>query len=665
MNNDKDEIKDKLEFLLKDDSYFSDKNKRIVTQTNSEVNNKKNAPVKKKYNNKKKYLFLILLIIVVNIGITAFVCYYNMNMGVQIKGVSNLYVNEYTYLSVKVDENSLENKKVVWTSSDESVATIDSSGRLTAIKDGTTTIKARIGLKRVSLNFVVKKMPTNSTEMCTYLKEKNRNLILYEDFEKVVDNKDDYYMIKAAHECANELNVPVRATNNAIYNIYNKNNEGTIKVKTSTDFNNSTIYIHDESEIIGKPTALSAIFTISNDSKIIKLTNKQISTLKSKMKVGTTKISELSGYGDALVEVVNSKKKQFIRLGSNANDGSYQKEYLKVDNEGNIKNEIMWNYSDVTSVKIYNIPSNELIIENGNFVTIAATSLSNTKTGYTIRGISVNRSNTKINKINHTVVNSKKEEIESISYNYIGFLNLNLVSDVIVKDCNLYALITTNTLLNSTYDLAVSNAVNIVFDSVMIPGKQLSGNYWGVMGGNYIKDATFKNCILNRIDVHSGVQNLTIKDSILGNKGIVVVGAGKLEITNTKVIGAPHFITLRNDYGSWWNGTIEITNSTYIPPVSNFASLIFSSVSFEDDLIHNFGYDLVLPNVKINGLKIEGNFNKFFIFNNANTDLLKGDLSLANNYTGGKFKYILPTSIRYSNIVSNSSLFVSKYRVNF
>ena len=242
---------------------------------------------------------------------------------------------------------------------------------------------------------------------------------------------------------------------------------------------------------------------------------------------------------------------------------------------------------------------------------------------------------------------------------------MNLVSDISISDCNLYALKTTKVSPNSTYDFIIDKSVNLNINNVKIPENQLSGSYWGVIATNYVKDITFNNCRLNRIDSHKGANNLTISNTVIGDKGLTLIGGGKLRISNTTVSGTPQFINLRSDYGSLWNGSIEISNSTFIPNTTT-PSLISMQVAFDNNLIHNFGYDLVIPNVTVTNFNIQKSVTNFPIYDNSKTGLLNGNLSLANNYTGGKFKFTIPSSIKYSNITSSSAnMVVTNYKKSF
>ena len=61
---------------------------------------------------------------------------------IEIVGDDNMLVGETQTLTVKVSPATAENKKVEWSSSDTSVATVDANGVVTALKAGTVTITA-------------------------------------------------------------------------------------------------------------------------------------------------------------------------------------------------------------------------------------------------------------------------------------------------------------------------------------------------------------------------------------------------------------------------------------------------------------------------------------------------------------------------------------------
>lgn len=160
---------------------------------------------------------------------------------------------------------------------------------------------------------------------------------------------------------------------------------------------------------------------------------------------------------------------------------------------------------------------------------------------------------------------------------------------------------------------------------------------WGITGTNYTKDIIYKNCELNRIDAHSGVHNLTIEDSIVGIKGITVVGSGKLNINNVTTLSPSTLVYLRDDYGSTWNGTINIKNCNMAKAINPQIVTFYTNYDNNNQL-HNYGYDLYLPNIIIDGLTINDSSNvntkypNICVFNNTpeRTGTDNGDMR--NNY---------------------------------
>lgn len=73
--------------------------------------------------------------------------------------VTTLKKGQKTQLNVTYDpEDTTDSKEVTWTSSDEKVATVDSNGVVTAIADGTTTIKATVGDKTATYDITVEEV---------------------------------------------------------------------------------------------------------------------------------------------------------------------------------------------------------------------------------------------------------------------------------------------------------------------------------------------------------------------------------------------------------------------------------------------------------------------------------------------------------------------------
>lgn len=455
-----------------------------------------------------------------------------------------------------------------------------------------------------------------------YTDEQGNKYITYESFgTSSEEGFDNYQAIYDAHIYANYYGYNVKATLDT-YHIYKLNQTNSVLIQTNTDWNNATFIIHDE-DINDLDTRNSAIFKIESKQSEITITDKKILN-NIKINKATEKISELSGYGNAMCIVYNENKMQYIRYGKNQDNGKTQRDFFKIDNEGNVLNEIQWDFDNVSEIIIIPIPEETITVENGNFVTILPEEKYEQDTGYFLRNIYCRRSNTIIQNINHTV-NDKNY----IGGPYKGFINLYGVTDVTIKHCELYSHKYEE---KSNYDLFLEYVIDIKITEVTSNDIE-DENRWGIGGTHYAKDVTYEDCTLNRIDSHTGVHNLTINNCTIGIKGITVIGSGNLNIFNSTILSNNYLIELRQDYGSTWDGNIYITNCTYKP--KNAQQLVYFRVSYDDtNILHDFGYDLYLPNIFIDGLKIDDrnstyNDNNLYMFYNSQyyTGISNGDLT--------------------------------------
>lgn len=127
-----------------------------------------------------------------------------------------------------------------------------------------------------------------------------------------------------------------------------------------------------------------------------------------------------------------------------------------------------------------------------------------------------------------------------------------------------------------------------------------NANRWGIMSSNQIKNLKITNSKLNRVDAHRGMWNLNVSNSTIGNKGFTLIGGGTFEANNVVVDGASNIVSLRPDYGSHWNGKFILNNMTFNLSDATSPELI----RFNNDGMHNFGYDARYPEVKISNLTI-------------------------------------------------------------
>lgn len=459
------------------------------------------------------------------------------------------------------------------------------------------------------------------------------NYVTYEMFGAKSDGEyDDGIAIKLAHEYANENNLPIKADGSKTYYIKSTSE---IEIKTNVNWNGATIVI-DDSDITTKEERLKPVFVVAKTNQTISLDN----TSDIVINTDTTSVPKLGGHGFCLVWVENSNKKHFIRKGANANSGSNQQEMFVVDNSGNLLVKANEVFDNITSVVLYPISDNKLIIENGNFIHKLN---NNSSYSYFERGICVEEHHVTIKNITHNI------HLDKLSSPYFGFIHGKFCYDLKVEDCVLPPLsiyLSSNNVSMGTYQLRLDNCVNVILNH--IEAQALTTDKWGFMSSNYSKNVTFLNSNVNRIDAHEGIRDLTVKDTIVGCRGLTLIGWGTLLMENVKVVNAESMVILRNDYGSNWNGKIIIKNCEFY---GKDTTSLLRIVDFNNDGTHDFGYICHHPELKIDGLVIHDEktttSRTFLISNNSSRT---GDVS-SSTYL---YPYLMPEYLSFKNIHSTS-----------
>ena len=532
--------------------------------------------------------------------------------------------------------------------------------------------KAVINKLKVNNNIELNYEKITDTSDFPHYDSKGIAYVTYDDFGARCNGEyDDFIAIRNAHLFANENDCEVRATNGKTYHIY-KYYEDPVEVKTNIDWQGATFIIHDE-KIDSFSGRYKNIFKVSNIRDKITIKQSDIEMISDfEIKKGTNNIPISSylenlnnkGYNNYLCVAENSNKKQFIRFGTNANSGDSQKDFFMIDTQGNVLNDIQWDFNEVTSFTIYAIPNSKLKIQNGNFIsnnleTKNETTYTRSGAGkdiYFHRNIYIEEAaNVYISNINHTL---PKDEI---SGSYRGFLYANIGYNVNISDCKLYTRKIKSS-GRSSYDLNLKAIVNCNCDNITSNNDNdeiLESNRWGIVATYYCKDVLFKKCTLNRIDAHEGIYNLTVDNCIIGIHGLTMVGQGTLNVINT-TISAETFINLREDYGSTWNGDVNIINCTYKykKKNSNMPKLFYYKINTDTNgNVHDYGYDCKFPNVYIENIKFDlseanDNFKYVVIIPNAE--------SIGNNPTKAPNSYwpseVVIKGYEFSNSTGNEKV---------
>jgi hypothetical protein len=112
-----------------------------------------------------------------------------------------------------------------------------------------------------------------------------------------------------------------------------------------------------------------------------------------------------------------------------------------------------------------------------------------------------------------------------------------------------------------SYDLIIHGSSHVYIENVQQLNDINDTHYWGIMNSNRAKNLFFTDSSLSRFDAHEGFWNGTFTNTTFG-RYINVIGGGYLKISGcTRNVGS-QFISMRSDYGSTFEGTIELTDCT-------------------------------------------------------------------------------------------------------
>lgn len=415
-------------------------------------------------------------------------------------------------------------------------------------------------------------------------------VVRYEEFGAAGDGvTDDKAAILAAHQKANEYGLPVRAADDATY--YIGGERTVIPIRTDVDFGTARFIIDDSQ---GVADLENDVFCVTRDAAAVDVPG--IGPLvRGQANLGVT------FPGRRLVQVVDSNHVQFIRKGANANDGSSQHEVVLVEANGDIdpSTPLVWDYETVTSATAYPADDRPLTLRGGVFTTVANRDVG--KSGvYYARGIGVERSNVRIEGLRHAI---EGEGDDGNPYN--GFIAVLNAANVVLADCvfsghRVYELGGTS---RGSYDISVKTSAGVTLVGCTQANDIMDSSRWGVFVSNYSKCLTYDRCTLSRFDAHCGVCNATIRRTTLGYQGINAIGFGTLLVEDSTVKG-DNFISLRTDYGSFWNGEFVIRNCRYVPKGGR--SAVPCLVNEANDGTHDFGYPCMMPRrVTVDGLYVD------------------------------------------------------------
>jgi len=416
--------------------------------------------------------------------------------------------------------------------------------------------------------------------------------VTYEEFGAVGDGETcDFDAIIAAHAYANTNDLPVRACDDAIY--YIGESGRTAIIQTNTYWGDAQ-FIIDNATLTVYGQHRYDVFRVESRLEVVELTG--VETL-----VRGQESIDITLPQSALVLAEDTTTRRFIRRGTNADQGSPQLDIFVVDQNGNVDPEtpILWDFDNITSLRALPIDEETLTITGGHFTTVENEVFWN---AYVNRGLRIMRSNVVMDDVHHELTNESTDRNSPNS----GFLLINNAADITVRNSSFAG---RKTAIHGSYDIQFTNAVNILFYNIRQNNCIHDRSRWGIMGANRSKNVVFDNVELSRFDFHRALHNGTLRNSIIGHSGVLLIGSGTFLLENTEV-HAHNLIGLRSDFGSSWEGDIIIRNSVFRPLNDNVVL-----ISVTNDGWHDFGMPTFMPrNICIDGLMIYDGNRRFFRF---------------------------------------------------
>ena len=396
----------------------------------------------------------------------------------------------------------------------------------------------------------------------------------YEMFGACGDGReDDSASIRACHKYANEYGHNVVLNSGKTY--YIGPLKSTIYIKTNVNFGDAHFIIDDRDISSSSAYRSVSIFTVASyyaslhynhdDNDFVKAINES-----GGIKAGETAKLDLGLGYPALIKIKNSNHKTYIRYGANANDGADQSEIVLIDENGNVDKDtpFIFDYETVTDIYIFRADLEPMTLEGGTFTQRANQCDSDNKAFN--RNIAINRSNLTVKDLTYEITDEREGDYEGNPYN--SFLRVEYGNDVLFYNCRLdahktyYKPGTTVGMGSKSINATSSNNVrwekcvqtNLFTDE---SETELTKGLWGIMSSNYSKNLAFIDSTLSRFDAHSGIYNATVKGCRITS--VRIVGYGLLKIEDCEVFApntANTFISSREDYGSFWKGTISVKN---------------------------------------------------------------------------------------------------------
>lgn len=410
---------------------------------------------------------------------------------------------------------------------------------------------------------------------------------------------EDRNYLNNTHIFANEHGYKVLGYPESIYYVGRQFNSR-IVVRTSCDWRGAHFIIDDRT--VATSSRGVWLFAILGSDLLDLPAGDFPSTLVKKQKY----ISSLSGYNNIYITFKDSNHKLY-REGINSSDTSYVQETVRV-HQGYVLDNLNFDYPNGITAATYRVcdteADNPIEIKNGIFTTYANTEDSYS---YWARGIYVRRNNTKISNIVYKI---EKEDDTLVSAPYRGFISIDNCVNTVIENCKLSAhkmyKDTATTAWKGSYALNFSHACDVTCRDIIQLNSINDTTKWGVHTCNNCHNLYFYNCVLNRIDCHRYLDTWEIKNCEIGHQSLKTgYGFGVMNIENTHVSSSRNFLELRGDYGSSFDGTINIKNCSLTVKNSDTTVQYYRIIATGNNGDFNYGYKCYFPILNIDGFMFD------------------------------------------------------------
>ncbi len=354
------------------------------------------------------------------------------------------------------------------------------------------------------------------------------------------------------------------------------------------------------------------------------------------LSAGATNIGFAPGR-DMLVHLVDADKKIYLRYGANASNGNAITEVILVHADGTIdpSTPVQWDYTNLNNqdsdkVIAYSVDTEEIKISgldsNGQINAIFETYVNNDVKQYlyhyeqSARNITIRRSNATVEGLDRIFLEEAADNANNTNDRMAyTFIKVEYCSDVTIKDMlvmnhNSHAGDTGTSQGSYEFSAGYANDVKWIncntknmFSAAKDGSLIAYPVYRGLFGTNHMRNMYLADCYLNSFDAHTGAYNVTIENSTFDHMNFI--GGGLIKLTDVTVYTAKNYgsaINLRTDYGSTWNGDLEIDGLTVKYGEDENAKPKRITLIYGEYENQYWGFDTYMPqNVTINNFHVE------------------------------------------------------------